>query len=1449
MKNYFRIMLITLLCLAYAKIIVAEQVHTQQGTKSTADLKSTAAGCLPGGGFKYMDINNVRFRVNTGGDMWWNFEVAQYEIPKGSKKMSMFSASLWIGGIDVNDQLKLAALRYRQGPLSSSAGTGNDYWPGPLTTDGTAAVTEATCAKYDNLFPITRAEVDEYLTHCDTGGKFQPAPGYVIPDNFRKWPAHGDESLGQSYYLAPFYDADYDGTYDPEKGDYPYYDVSNKLCHTSTPTAEGNGILADQVIKGDATLWWVFNDKGNIHTETQGSPIGLEIRGQAFAFATNDELNNMTFYSYEIINRSTYRLRDTYFSQWVDTDLGFAEDDYVGCDVERGLGYCYNGKPKDGTGQAWAYGDQPPAIGVDFFQGPYMDVDGSDNPSFNGDGKLGPSFHGDCSIVGANGSTMNLEYGSTGSIQNKNFIVRSEAINGVNFGNGIVDDERFGMRRFVFHTNKGGGYDQDPKYAPDYYNLLKGIWNDGTRMIYGGKAHASAGGYGPVCDFMFPGDSDPCNWGTAGQPPNGPTYWTEATANNPPEDRRFMQSAGPFTLEPGAVNYITVGIPWARAASGGPFASVELLRVVDDKCQDLFDNCFKVVSGPNAPDLTIREMDKELIIYISNRKTFDAGNNFNEGYVEIDPSIKSPDELGSNARYDSTYNFEGYMVYQLLNSEVSIADIHNEAKARLVFQCDVKNDVSTLVNYNFDQSINASVPVQEVSGSNTGIVHSFTLKNDAFADRFINHKQYYFLAVAYGFNEFMKYSDDAGSQVSGVSGLLGQKKPFLLGRKNIKVYTGIPHITVGTTSSAASYGEGPVITRIQGQGNGGNMIDLSDESIAEILTKQPTDSILNPLGSANYPISYNPTYKKGHGPVNVKVIDPLNVKDANYTIRFDSLYYKVLHVKNLKTANDTVAIQTAMWSLIDNNTGRVYKSDTTITVNNEQLFPELGLSVSIQQVYNLGLVRTGMTAESTPKPIYSTLLDNNGLLESSIVYADSSRQWYSGVPDIDGGFMFDWIRSGTVLDATNVENNDWDVDGGKAYDPNGDYEKIISGTIAPYFMTAYNTQTISGPAIKNNIDNFDSKQLCRPRDLASVDIVMTPDKSKWTRCPVIEMCADTLLAEGHKRKFAIRAGKSVNVNGETDVVSEDPTLNSNYIAATGMGWFPGYAINIETGERLNIMFSENSWLVGENGRDMLFNPTSRLLDNAGNTIFGGQHYFYVMAHTEGKKNNLPNLTYDCPAYDAGANLYKILTLAFADKKDDTSPLKQKKHYQYSNAMYVGMSLSNSTQTWLSNEMKMRIRVQKPYHRYYSSDLNNSTANNTDFENRNFPLYNFETKGIATVTNNVEKAKSDLDLINVVPNPYYAYSNYEVDQLDNRIKITNLPQKCIVTIYSANGTIIRQYNKDESKTSIDWDLKNSAGIPISGGIYLIHIKSDGIGERVIKFFGALRPVDFNAYPTN
>ena len=56
--------------------------------------------------------------------MWWNLSDGKYEIPKNSGKHSMFAGSLWIGGLDDDDQLKVAAQTYRQ--------SGNDFWPGPI---------------------------------------------------------------------------------------------------------------------------------------------------------------------------------------------------------------------------------------------------------------------------------------------------------------------------------------------------------------------------------------------------------------------------------------------------------------------------------------------------------------------------------------------------------------------------------------------------------------------------------------------------------------------------------------------------------------------------------------------------------------------------------------------------------------------------------------------------------------------------------------------------------------------------------------------------------------------------------------------------------------------------------------------------------------------------------------------------------------------------------------------------------------------------------------------------------------------------------------------------------------------------------------------------------------------------------------------------------------------
>ena len=300
--------------------------------------------------------------------------------------------------------MKLAALRYRNG---------QDYWTGPLSNTF-AETTYDNCAQYDKHFITTQDMVREFNAWFEAGLNDQANgtntqntlfANYEVPDIIKNWPAHGDVSLGQDYYLAPFYDFDEDGHYNWENGDFPFLDIKQtKEC----------SIDRDVTLYGDLNYWWVMNDKGNIHTETGADPIGMEIRAQAFAFASNDEVNNMTFYNYELINRGTQTLYNTYFGFLLMELLETHMTDYVGCDVNRGLAYYYNGDNFDGDNSGFKGYGESPAVGVDFFEGPYQDNDGIDNA-----------------------------FG----------IGQDEALNGIGYGDGIIDNERYGMRRFLYYSN------------------------------------------------------------------------------------------------------------------------------------------------------------------------------------------------------------------------------------------------------------------------------------------------------------------------------------------------------------------------------------------------------------------------------------------------------------------------------------------------------------------------------------------------------------------------------------------------------------------------------------------------------------------------------------------------------------------------------------------------------------------------------------------------------------------------------------------------------------------------------------------------------------------------------------------------------------------------------------------------------------------------------------
>ena len=155
-------------------------------------------------------------------------------------------------------------------------------------------------------------------------------------------------------------------------------------------------------------------------------------------------------------------------------------------------------------------------------------------------------------------------------------------------------------------------------------------------------------------------------------------------------------------------------MPWAQSPSkGGNMQSLELLFSADDKAQALFDNCFKLLDGPEAPNLTIQEMNNELIFYLTNEKG--KSNNFkryNNDYEEEDISIVSDptSTITALSNPDKNYRFEGYIVYQVKNDGVTSTDLSDRTKAIPIFQCDVANNHSRLVNYEIDNNVGGYVP-------------------------------------------------------------------------------------------------------------------------------------------------------------------------------------------------------------------------------------------------------------------------------------------------------------------------------------------------------------------------------------------------------------------------------------------------------------------------------------------------------------------------------------------------------------------------------------------------------------------------------------------------------------------------------------------------------------------------------------------------------------------
>lgn len=357
--------------------------------------------------YSFLDVNQVKARVNSGGDLHWdpfNSQFNGYQCPIGSNNNWSGPTSLWIGGIDSGNQLKLAAQTYQQ--------SGVDFWPGPLT-QVTASISSTTMNQYNRVWKLNQIDIDNFILNYSNGNVQNGS--YVPVVDLLTWPGNGDISQNQSSILAPFMDVNGDGVYDPlGAGDYP-------------------------LIKGDQAIYTIYNDNYSIHQSSGGNSIGVEIHLMAYAYGNsnftinNPFLNYTTFYNYKIINRTTTILDNTYSGLFNDTDLGYFQDDYVGCNKNNAYAYIYN-NPSNLANE--------PAIGIVQLKGPFSDPGNSTDDN----------------------------------------------------NNGLIDEpfEQIIMSNFMYFNNSFPGIpinQSDPNTANEYYQYLSSVWKDGSHLTCGGNGY------------------------------------------------------------------------------------------------------------------------------------------------------------------------------------------------------------------------------------------------------------------------------------------------------------------------------------------------------------------------------------------------------------------------------------------------------------------------------------------------------------------------------------------------------------------------------------------------------------------------------------------------------------------------------------------------------------------------------------------------------------------------------------------------------------------------------------------------------------------------------------------------------------------------------------------------------------------------------------------------
>ena len=400
--------------------------------------------------------------------------------------------------------------------------------------------------------------------------------GYVVRDGRDRFPNAGvslwlagavegevrgamGSYFGREFWPGPLPDAeappvdcsDYDRVYVVSKRDIAHYYATGELVpdladwphHLGAPVLDGDGDSTNYDLRagdqpdliGDVAAWWVMHDAGNEHPLSRTAPLGVEVRAHAFVYQSASlALRYTPFLRYEIVNRNAQPIEDMYVGQWANVEGDIATNQFIGTDTLRNVLYRYDAE--------YEYHDEIlPSWGIQVLAGPVAPLNRQDDDE-----------------------------------------------------DGDVDEpgERLGLTSSAVFVNAGPVGTNDPIGIDELYNVMRGLWADGT------PRYSWSSGFqqprGELSTFMYWGD------------PVVEGFWSGLNSDgrgaNCCQHRRISMATGPFRVQPGRSVSVLYALPYGRGTSN--LQSVSKMRAVASALQTMYAESFFASLPVERPEPT-----------------------------------------------------------------------------------------------------------------------------------------------------------------------------------------------------------------------------------------------------------------------------------------------------------------------------------------------------------------------------------------------------------------------------------------------------------------------------------------------------------------------------------------------------------------------------------------------------------------------------------------------------------------------------------------------------------------------------------------------------------------------------------------------------------------------------------------------------------------------------